>query len=356
MYPLNGKSVAVHTNSRTSPAVIRLTMKASARNGIQGLRPISVVGYGDYQVQYSRIGRGHLSNEHGMIEPLSIDQASKVGPLFQHLMESQPMCTAVLKGIYPGRVHVDNPARPRTALLTTYIESEAHGTWCFLVGEPANDDVNRSLNSAIFSRQIIARNTPILFFTCDPDDWGGQMDAVMTPRPPIWISRHHFVSRRVDFDWRAALPTGFTVEPMNQELRRLPGIQVPEDVAVTLSKWKTMTDPRFMDLGFAVLDHTRPQLTIAGWATVDFIAAGAGDLGFFTQPDYRRAGLGTIAASAALEHGFNIGLQQVHWTCDADNPGSILTAQKLGLERMEDYHQAVLLMNEKSHMAFFQRD
>jgi RimJ/RimL family protein N-acetyltransferase len=295
-----------------------------------------------------------------MIEPLSIDQASKVGPLFQHLMENQPMCTAVLEGIYPGTVYVDNLAQPRSALLTTYIESEAHGTWCFLAGEPQNDVFNRSVNSAIFSRQIIARNTPILFFTCEPDNWGGQMDAVLTPRPPIrppiWIPRHHFVSRQVGFDWRAALPTGFTVEPMNQELRRLPGMQMPEDVAATLSKWKAMTDPRFMDFGSVVLDRTRPQLTIASWATVDFVAAGAGDLGFLTQPDYRRAGLGTIAASAALERGFSIGLQQVHWTCDADNPGSVLTAQKLGLERMEDYHQAVLLMNEKNHMAFFRRD
>ena len=291
-----------------------------------------------------------------MMQPLPIDQASKIEPLFQRLMQSQPMCTAVLEGIYPGRVYVDNPAQPRTALLTTYIESEAHGTWCFLAGEPINDAFNRSLNTAILSGQIVAKNTPILFFTCDPDDWGGQMDAVMTPRPPIWIPRYHFVSQRVGFDWRAALPPGFTVEPMNEELRQLLGMQMPEDVAATLSKWKAMTDPRLMDFGFVVLDRTRSQLAIASWATVDFVAAGAGDLGFFTQPDYRRSRLGTIAASAALEHGFDIGLQQVHWTCDADNPGSVLTAEKLNLERKEDYHQAVLLTNEKSHMAFFQRD
>jgi RimJ/RimL family protein N-acetyltransferase len=297
-----------------------------------------------------------LSKQNIMMRPLSIDQAYKAGPLFQRLTQSQPMCTAVLEGIYPGRVYVDNLAQPRTALLTTHIESEAHGSWCFLAGEPVNDGFNQSLNSAIFSRQIVANNTPILFFTCDPDDWCGQMDAVVAPRPPIWIPRYHFISHRVGFDWRAALPPGFTVEPLNEELHQLPGMQMPEDVAATLSKWKAMTDPRSMDFGFVILDCTRSQLTIAGWATVDFIAAGAGDLGFFTRPDYRRAGLGTIAASAALEHSFAIGLQKVHWTCDANNPGSVLTAEKLGLERMEDYHQAVLIMNEKSHVAFFQRD
>ncbi len=290
------------------------------------------------------------------MQPLSVDQASEIMPLFQRLTQSQPMCTAVLEGIYPGKVYADDLARPRTALLTTYIESEAHGVWCYLAGEPANDAFNQSLNVAVFSRQIIANITPIVFFTCDPDDWGRQMDIVMAPRPPIWIPRYHFIGRQVSLDWRAALPPGCTVERMSDHLRDLPGLQLPEDVATTLSKWRAITDPRFMDFGFVVIDRTHPQLAIASWATVDFVAAGAGDLGFFTQPDYRRGNLGTIAASAALEHGFGHGLQQVNWTCDASNPGSIRTAQKLGLERIEDYHQAVLIMDEKRHMAFFQRD
>jgi RimJ/RimL family protein N-acetyltransferase len=286
---------------------------------------------------------------------LSITQASKARPHFQRLMQSQPMCTAVLEGIYPGKVYADDPAQPRTALLTTYIESEAHGIWCFLAGEPANDAFNQSFNAAIFSRQIIADNTPVLFFTCDPDDWGGHMDVVVAPRPPIWIPRYHFIGHTVAFDWRPAVPAGFAVQRMSEGLRRVPGLQLPEDLVATLAKWEAMTDPRFMDFGFVILDQTRPQPSIAGWATVDFIACGAADLGFFTQPDYRRRNLGTIAASAALEYGFANGLQQVNWTCDAGNPGSIRTAEKLGMERIEDYHQAVLIMDEKRHMAFFQR-
>ena len=291
-----------------------------------------------------------------MILPLPVAQAARVVPLFRRLTQSQPMCTAVLEGVYPGKLYVDDLARPRTALLTTYIESEGHGIWCFLAGEPANDAFNNSVNAAIFSRQITADNTPVLFLTCDPDDWSDQMDVVVAPRPPIWIRRYHFVSHQVGLDWRAALPPGFTVERMNEDLRRLPDLQLPEDVAATLAKWRAMTDPRFVDFGFIILDRTSPQLVIAAWATVDFVAAGAGDLGFFAQPDYRRGRLGTIAASAALEHAFASGLQRVNWTCDADNPGSVRTAERLGLERLEDYHQAVLIMDEKRHMAFFHRD
>jgi RimJ/RimL family protein N-acetyltransferase len=142
---------------------------------------------------------------------------------------------------------------------------------------------------------------------------------------------------------------------MNDDLRQLPGLQLPEDVDATIAKWQAMTGPRFMDFGFVTLDRTGSQPVVASWATVDFCTGGAGDLGFFTQPDYRRRSLGTIAVSAALEHGFANGLQQINWTCDADNPGSTRTAEKLGLERIEDYHQAVLIMEEERHMAFYQQ-
>jgi RimJ/RimL family protein N-acetyltransferase len=289
-----------------------------------------------------------------MLQSLPIARYPTARPLYRRLIEAQPMCSAVLEGVYPGKVYVDDLTQPRAALLTTYIESETHGTWCFLAGEPAQA-FNRSLNAAVYARQIIAADTPVLLFTCDPDDWGGQMDAVFAPRPPIWLPRHHYIARRVDLDWRAALPPDFTVEPLDAALRDIPGLQLPEDVATTLTKWGTFTDPRFVDFGFVILDRTRPQPVVSSWATVDFIAARAGDLGFFTQPDYRRRGLGTVAAAAALEHGFATGLQQVNWTCDADNPGSIRTAERLGLERLEDYHMALLIMDEERHMAFFRQ-
>jgi RimJ/RimL family protein N-acetyltransferase len=265
------------------------------------------------------------------------------------------MCAAVLEGVYPGEVYVDDPTQPRSALLTTFITSQAHGLWCFLAGEPANDAFNQSLNTAIFTRDILTDQVPFLFFSCDPDDWAGQMDDVMAPRPPIWIPRLHFVSREVGYDWRAALPPGFAVERMDEKLRTVPGLDLPEDVVATLSKWQSMTDPRVADFGFVTLDRCSPEPVIASWATVDFIAAGAGDLGFFTQPEYRRRNLGTIVACAALEHAFGIGLQQVNWTCDVNNPGSTRTAEKLGLQRIGEYHQAVLIMDEQRHLAFFEQ-
>ncbi len=286
-----------------------------------------------------------------MIHQLEPAGYALVHPLFQALEATQPMCAAVLERIYPGKVFVDHPIQPRAALLTTYIESELNGTWGFLSGDPAQHAFNTALCEAIYDGTVVPAGAPVLMLTCHPDDWGGQMAAVLAPRQPIWFPRYHFISRRIHFDWRAALPQGFSVARMTDDLRLPPGMHLPDDVAATLSKWRAMTDARFVDFGFVTLDHSSPKPVIASWATVDFITRGVGDLGFFTQLEYRQRGLGSIAAAAALEHGFSNGLHQVNWTCDADNPGSIRTAEKLGLERVADYRMAVLIMNEQRHNA-----
>lgn len=284
-----------------------------------------------------------------MIHQLEPAQYSLIRPLFQVLEASQPMVAAVLEGIYPGKVFVADPIQPRAALLTTHIESERHGIWGFLSGDPSQSAFNHALSQAIYAGTIVPADSPVLMLTCHPDDWGGQMTAVLAPRLPIWFPRYHFTSQQVNHDWRAALPHGFTVERMADDLSLVPGLHLPDDVAATLTKWRSMTDERFTDYGFVILDRTSPRPIIASWATVDFMTHGIGDLGFFTQPEYRQRGLGTIAVTATLEYGFSHGLRQVNWTCDADNPGSLRTAQKLGLQRIEDYSMAVLIMDEQRH-------
>ena len=256
----------------------------------------------------------------------------------------------MLEGVYPGKVFVDQLENPRTALLITYIESEARSTWGFLVGDSTNANTNRALNTAIFERQVIPAVSPVVLLTCDPDDWGGQMDIVMAPYPPIWMPRWHYVCRKVHYDWGKNIPEGFTVQPMQTEMLKDKLFELPDDVRATLEKWAAAESDQFADFGFVTLDQIAEKPIIAGWATIDFVAKGQGDLGFFTQPAYRRKGLGTIAAAAALEYGLTHGISQINWTCDAENQGSIGTATKLGLERIEDYQMAMLVFDEGEHM------
>jgi GNAT superfamily N-acetyltransferase len=282
-----------------------------------------------------------------MIYPIKEQQYKKVRHLFHLLEDKQPMCLSVLEGIYPGRVFVDDMEHPDVALLTTFIENEAHGVWAFLAGNPGNAGFNQNLNRAITDRQIIPREAPMVLFTCDSQSWDNHVPTVATAGRLIRVPRYHFICREFKFPWKESLPEGYTVKRLSNDLRQISDLDIPEDVCNTLDKWAGIANKNFQDFGFVILDNIGKIPVIVCWATIDFIANGFGDLGFFTQSNYRRRGFGTIVAAASLEYGFTNGLTRVNWTCDADNQGSLRIAQKLGLVRIEDYMMYVLILDQK---------
>jgi RimJ/RimL family protein N-acetyltransferase len=291
-----------------------------------------------------------------MLHKLDQDEYHGIRNLFIGLTESQPMVAAVLDDIYPGAIYTDDPSHPRTAYLQTFIGSEQEPQWGFLAGDPNNDVFCRELNQALFQREIVHPNAPLIYFTCDSPDWFPALDAVFKPSPRIPTSRRHYLAREFHQNWRTAIPDGFVVEPLASTLLERPGLQVPDDVRKILEKWSHITDPRFADYGFVAIETSPRGAQVAAWATVDFVAGGMGDLGMFTRNEYRKRGLAYITTAASIEYGLSHGLRQICWTCMEDNPGSIRTAERLGLERVEDYTMFMLIFDPieaKSMLAYF---
>ena len=257
-----------------------------------------------------------------MIHLIKNSDYQKIRPLFRALEAFQPMCTAVLEGIWPGKVWADNPDEPRTAFLVTFL-SGGGAAWCFLAGKPDNQKFNTALNKAIFADKVIGQGIGTFLFTCHPEDWGGQLTAVGFPRQPAPMTRRHYICRKLTYDWREKLPAGYIVQPMESSLLQRKDLQIPSQVKATLGKWKAVQDKRLQDYGFIITHKDQ----VVSWTTVDFVSAGSDDLGFETDPQYRQRGLGTVAAAAALEHGLAHGLSAIHWTCADDNTGSLRTAE-----------------------------
>jgi RimJ/RimL family protein N-acetyltransferase len=277
-----------------------------------------------------------------MIYELKESEFEETRPLFRPLAE-QPFCTAVLAGIHPGRVFVDDPDQPRTACVTR------EDSWCFLAGDPGNDDFNRALNQAIYSREVIGEEVPALLFTCHPEGWHGPLATILHPRQPIPMPRRHYVGYEVKYDWRAALQEGFVVHPMDETLLTHPGLTVPDEVKETIEKWRSPASTRFSDFGFVTIhsDATTQEAEVVSWATVDAIVAGIGDAGLFTVARYRRRGLATITTAAAVEYGLSQGVSAVNWTCAESNVGSIRIAEKLGFQRRPDYTMYYFVFDER---------
>jgi len=274
-----------------------------------------------------------------------VKQYYKVRPLFRDLEDFQPMCAAVFEGVWPGRVWVDNVTTPNAGLLLTFL-SGGGPAWCFLAGDPHNHPFNTALNEAIFVDKIAGKEVGTFLFTCHPGDWSGQLSRVGQPRQPAAMSRRHYICRELAYDWRANLPDDYTIQPMETGLLKRDELQLPSAVKKTLGKWRSIKGEKFQDYGFVVLH----QGQVVAWATVDFVAAGMGDLGFETLSEFQRRGLGSAAAAAALEQGLAHGIE-IHWTCAEENTGSQRTAEKLGLERGQDYEMYVFSLDPHTHMA-----
>jgi RimJ/RimL family protein N-acetyltransferase len=281
-----------------------------------------------------------------MIYKLDPTKYKTARPLFQPLEERQPMCSAVLEGVYPGNVYVDDLDQPETAFLSTSISGEEEGVWGFLVGEPRNDPFNSALNRAIFNREIISERAPIVFFICHPEDWQGQLPIVCHPRQPVPSLRRHYESHNLKSGQHYDVPEGCEIRPLDETLLTLPNLSIPDDVVRIIRKWRSISDPKLEDFGFVAIYNNQ----IVSWATVDFVSGGVGDAGLFTVEGHRRRGLATVVTTATLKHGLSQGLSKIHWTCVETNIASIRTAEKLGLERGRDYTMYYLIFDEMQHL------
>ena len=280
-----------------------------------------------------------------MIHLLKNNAYEQIRPLFRELEAFQPMCMAVLDGIYPGKVWVDDPDDPRTAFLVTFL-SGGGAAWCFLTGDPSHMEFNTALNKAIFEDNFAGNDVGMFLLTCSPENWNGQLEMVGSPRQPIPMLRQHYVCREITFDWLSHQPDGYEIIPMETGLLEQENLQIPPQVKTTLETWLTIEDQRFQDFGFVVVHHNQ----IVSWATVDFVSSKAGDLGFETLPDFQRRGLGSLVAAAALEHGLEMGIE-IHWTCANDNIGSLRTAEKLGLVCERGYTMYLFALDSLEHLA-----
>jgi RimJ/RimL family protein N-acetyltransferase len=269
----------------------------------------------------------------------------QVRHLFRGLEDFQPMCTAVLDGIYPGKVWVDNLDDPQAAFLVTFL-SGGGAAWGFLAGKPDQLGFNTALNKAIFEEKIAGKDVGMILMTCSPENWNGQLETVGSPRQPISMLRQHFVCRKITFDWQNHQPEGYEIRPMDTGLLDRGNLQIPSPVKATLERWSTIEDHRFWDYGYVVVHKNQ----IVSWATVDFVSSGAGDLGFETLPEFWRRGLGSMVAAVALKHGLEMGIE-IHWTCAEGNIGSLRTAEKLGLERERGYTMYLFAQDMLEHLA-----
>ena len=269
------------------------------------------------------------------LEPEAFESAK---PLFKDL-DYHIMTLAALEGRRRARVFADRPVEPTASFVYT------PQVWGYLAGDPRSAGFVEELAEEVFAKHILGKAVSALYVATTPDLWWEELARVLGPFVPIPTSRLYYICRRLEFDWRVAVPEGFTVEPVTEELLGRPGLEIPRDARAWMEEWGSVSDFVRGGFGFLALERER----VVSWVIADAIAGGRCEIGVFTEEAYRRRRLGAVTTAAAVEHAHSMGMEKVGWHCSAENEASIRTAEWVGFEKQFEYEMHLILLDEARH-------
>lgn len=261
-----------------------------------------------------------------VIHELEQAQYERVRPMFRPL-RYHLASAAVIDGNSPGRVFVDDVARPRTAFM---LSPEG----CYLVGEPGNGAFNRAFNGAVIAERALGEQVSVLFLVVHPEAWRARLPEMLKPHAPVEMKRRHYVCRALRHDWRARLPEGYSVRRIDRPLLDGSEPVVPDHVTGWMeNNWGSIGG--FLRDGFGFVTVGGGE--VVSWCLTDCVSGDRCEIGIRTAPAHRRRGLAAATAAAAVEHALSQGFSMVGWHCPEDNLGSIRTAERVGFQRERDY-------------------
>jgi GNAT superfamily N-acetyltransferase len=268
----------------------------------------------------------------------------QVRPLFPNL-DVHLAVQALLAGNVPGRVYVDDPAHPQSAMARI-------GHRFYLGGSPENAAFNRALGrffaEAVYPQGLAAGQEGFIA-KCTAAGWPRQID-VLLPNFPIPKTQHHYAGGEVcRADWRAMLPPDITIRPVDRALLA-EGLDGLDDLVEEMQSERPSVD-EFLNKSFGFVPVHGNK--IIGWCLSEYNCGDRCEVGIATAEGYRRRGLATIIASAFVEYALAHGIAHVGWHCDADNAGSNATALKLGFTRVLEYPAYLCLFDEVIHLAVY---
>jgi RimJ/RimL family protein N-acetyltransferase len=261
-----------------------------------------------------------------MLHKLPSSDYERARPLFGALRDYHLCIDATLDGVNPGSVYTDDPGNPQGALMFS-----VEGT--FLAGNPDNGVFNAAVRRTFHRLLLEDDEVSVLFVGVNPAGWRDRLPDLF-PSRPLTIQRQHYVCTALAVDWRARVPEGFAVRRIDRALLDTPGLQVPEHIRGWLA-WNWGSTLAFLMRGFGFCTVYGDR--VVSWSICDCASGNACEIGIHTLPEFRRRGLATVTAAAAVDYALSHGWDRVGWHCDANNPGSIRTAITAGFRHERDY-------------------
>jgi GNAT superfamily N-acetyltransferase len=258
-----------------------------------------------------------------LLEP---DTYASVHSLFQDMTYHLAVVT-VLTGILPGRIYVDDPANPGTAIL---IPSNRHRV--YVSGTPAP----RLLADVIhlLSREAFEESYGFVLYYDAAQPWKPTVEHVLQQQELISSWRQFYRLREPPSPVAGPLPEQITIGRIDETMVADTTL-VNRDLLLEEIHSESPSLGHFFRQHFGFCAQDGQQLV--AWCLAEYHSQCRYELGIETTEAYQRQGIATHLADAVVRHAFAQGATEIGWHCWAANRPSVATALKVGFEKVLDY-------------------
>ena len=258
-----------------------------------------------------------------LLEP---DAYVSVHSLFEDMTYHLAVVT-VLAGSLPGRIYVDDPARPRTAIL---IPSNRHRV--YVSGEPEPHLLADVIH--MLSEESPEENYGFVLYSAPYHLWRPALEEVVQKNEIDSFMRQFYCLREPSWKVPSSLPESITIrridEIMAGDTRLLNRDLLLEEIHSESPSLEYFFRQNF---GFCAQDGQQ----LVAWCLAEYHSLDRYELGIETIEAYQRQGIATHLADTVIRQAFTQGATEIDWHCWAANTPSVATALKLGFEKALDY-------------------
>jgi len=263
-----------------------------------------------------------------MLSELNPTEFARLEP-FADLLEIHLAVKAIIHGEVRARVYVNDAVDPQSVLI--------HAKRSFLAGQSDDDAFNADVRRLFTEKILPGTEAQVLYYA--PENWSEQIAKIFSGRSTLKRAREYYRFKELKFDWRAILPRGFAIVPVNAALfenRAIKNLDALRDEMC--SERASVEDFLAKSFGLIALHND----TLAGWCLSEYNCAHACEVGIATMPPYQRRGVATACSSAFVERAQEHDVKEIGWHCYASNLASSATARKVGFEKARDYNAFIV--------------
>ena len=249
-----------------------------------------------------------------------------VSSFFEEMSAYHLAVPSVLAGILPGRIYVDDPGRPASAIL---IPSSKYRV--YVGGEPSAqllaDVIHLLYEPSPAQRYGFMAHYP-------SSAWEATIERVLQGLGTSASLRHYYHLTEPSAPVAPPPPEAIVLAQISPTLVEDASL-VSRDLLIDEIHSESPSLEYFFrqHFGFCALDGRQ----IVGWCLAKYHYQSRYELGIGTIDAYQRQGIATQVASAVIKQAFAEGATEIGWDCWASNSASVATALKLGFQKEREY-------------------